>query len=77
MPLAATPVRDALDSAMIPLTAAGCENPRLDAEVLLAAALGIDRLTLITDSRRDVTGPAARVFRDFVRRRLEDQAGGA
>ncbi len=40
MPLAATSVRDALDSATIPLTAAGCETPRLDAEVLLAAAHG-------------------------------------
>jgi release factor glutamine methyltransferase len=68
---AATSVRDALDSATIPLTAARCDTPRLDAEVLLAAALGIDRLTLITDSRRDVTGPAARVFRDFVRRRRD------
>ena len=27
----------------IPLTAAGCDTPRLDAEVLLAAALGVDR----------------------------------
>jgi len=69
MPLAATPVRDALDSAMIPLTAAGCENPRLDAEVLLAAALGISRLELVTDSRREIAGAQARVFMDFVRRR--------
>ena len=42
-PLAATTVRDALDSAIIPLSAAGCDTPRLDAEVLLAAALGVDR----------------------------------
>jgi len=69
MPLAATSVRDALDSATIPLTAAGCESPRLDAEVLLAAALGISRATLIADSRRELSGPQARVFMDFVRRR--------
>ena len=66
-----TPVRDAIDSAMIPLTAAGCENPRLDAEVLLATALGVSRAELISDSRREVAGPPARVFMDFVRRRRE------
>lgn len=69
--LAATSVRDALDSATIPLTAAGCDNPRLDAEVLLAAALGISRLELVTDSRRELSGPQARVFMDFVRRRRD------
>ena len=56
---------------MIPLTAAGCEHPRLDAEVLLATALGVSRAELISDSRREVAGPAARVFMDFVRRRRE------
>jgi release factor glutamine methyltransferase len=71
MPLAATSVRDALDSATIPLTAAGCDTPRLDAEVLLAAAMGISRLELVTDSRRELSGAQARVFMDFVRRRRE------
>lgn len=71
MPLAATSVRDALDSATIPLSAAGCDTPRLDAEVLLAAAMGISRLELVTDSRRELSGPQARVFMDFVRRRRE------
>ena len=56
---------------MIPLTAAGCETPRLDAEVLLAAALGISRAMLIADSRRELTGPQARVFMGYVRRRRE------
>src|SRR5215213_6844779 len=36
-PLAQTSIREALDSAVIALTAAGCETPRLDAELLLAA----------------------------------------
>ena len=49
VPLAQTTVRDALDSALIALTASGCETPRLDAEVLLAAALGVDRAALIAD----------------------------
>jgi release factor glutamine methyltransferase len=69
--LAATSVRDALDSAVIPLSAAGCETPRLDAEVLLAWVLGISRAELIADSRRTLSGPQARAFMDAVRRRRE------
>ena len=53
-PLARTTVRDALDSALIALTAAGCDTPRLDAEVLLAAAMGVDRAVLISDPGRGV-----------------------
>jgi len=69
--VAATSVRDALDSAVIPLTAAGCDTPRLDAEVLLAWVLGISRAALIADSRRDLSGAEARAFMDAVRRRRE------
>jgi release factor glutamine methyltransferase len=65
-PLARTTVRDALDSALIVLTAAGCETPRLDAEVLLAAAMGVDRSVLIADPGR---GVEPEPFRDYVRRR--------
>jgi release factor glutamine methyltransferase len=69
--IAATSVRDALDSAVIALTAAGCDTPRLDAEVLLAHALGVERAALVADSRRELTGPQARVFMDYARRRRE------
>ena len=69
--VAATSVRDALDSATIPLTAAGCDTPRLDAEVLLAAAMGVDRAVLIADSQRGLSGPEAREFMESVRRRRE------
>ncbi|HEV2786053.1 MAG TPA: peptide chain release factor N(5)-glutamine methyltransferase [Solirubrobacteraceae bacterium] len=62
-------VREALDSAVIAIAAAGSETPRLDAEVLLAAALGIDRTALFLDPAREVTGPAVRAFQDAVRRR--------
>ena len=65
-PLARTTVRDALDSALIALTAAGCETPRLDAEVLLAAAMGVDRAALIADPGR---GVEPEPFREYVRRR--------
>lgn len=62
-------VREALDSAVIAIAAAGSDTPRLDAEVLLAAALGIDRTALFMDPAREVTGPAVRAFQDAVRRR--------
>ena len=67
--MAGTPVREALDSAVIALGAAGVDTPRLDAEVLLAHALGVDRLELLVDRRATVQGPAVRVFQDAVRRR--------
>jgi release factor glutamine methyltransferase len=69
--LARTTVRDALDSAVIALTAAGCDTPRLDAEVLLAAALGGDRAALIAHPGRELDGAAARTFADYARRRRE------
>jgi release factor glutamine methyltransferase len=62
-------VREALDSAVIAIAAGGSDTPRLDAELLLAAALGVDRAALVVDSRREVAGPAVRAFQDAVRRR--------
>jgi len=62
-------VREALDSAVIAIAAAGSGTPRLDAELLLAHALGIDRAAVVTDSRREVTGTAVRTFQEAVRRR--------
>jgi release factor glutamine methyltransferase len=62
-------VGEALDSAVIAIAAAGSDTPRLDAEVLLAAALGIDRTALFLHPEREVTGPAVRAFQDAVRRR--------
>jgi release factor glutamine methyltransferase len=62
-------VREALDSAVIAIAAAGSDTPRLDAELLLAGALGVERVALVTDPRREVAGPAVRAFQDAVRRR--------
>ena len=70
-PLASTTVREALESAAIALTAAGCDTPRLDAEVLLAHVLGADRAALITDPGRELTPAQARAFMDAARRRRE------
>jgi release factor glutamine methyltransferase len=64
-----TAVRDALDSALVALTAAGVPSPRLDAELLLADALGVERTRLYVDSELRVEGPAVRRFQDLVRRR--------
>ncbi len=67
--LGRTSVRDALDSALVALTAAGCDTPRLDAEVLLADVLGIDRTALFLDPERGLTSDEARRFRDHAMRR--------
>jgi release factor glutamine methyltransferase len=64
-----TLIRDALQSASTAIAAAGCETPRLDAEVLLAHVLGVDRARLLSDRDLTVAGPAVRAFQDAVRRR--------
>src|SRR5215210_3629456 len=70
-PLAQTSVRDALDSALIALTAAGCETPRLDAELLLADAMGVDRAVIVSDPGRGLEPAQARRFREHTRRRVQ------
>src|SRR3954452_23408681 len=65
---AGVPVREALDSAVVAISASGSPTARLDAELLLAASLGVDRTALWTTDA-DVAGPAVRTFRDLVRRR--------
>ena len=70
-PLAQTSIRDALDSAVIALTAAGCETPRLDAELLLAAAMGVDRAVIVSDPGRGIEPDAARRFMEFAARRRD------
>jgi release factor glutamine methyltransferase len=62
-------VRDALDSAVIPLRAARVESPRLDAEVMLAAAMGVDRAALHRDPDAELPGDAVRPFQAMVLRR--------
>jgi release factor glutamine methyltransferase len=64
-----TPAGDALDGAITAIAAAGCETPRLDAELLLAHVLGVTRERLLIDRSLAVEGPAVRAFQDAVRRR--------
>ena len=68
-PIGTTSVRDALDSAVIALTAAGCDSPRLDAEVLLEWVLGVGRAALIADPGRGLDPAQARQFAELAARR--------
>lgn len=49
--------------------ARGIENPRLDAEVLVAHALEIDRTRVIIESLRPLEGAELALLRDLVKRR--------
>ncbi len=79
-PRRAVTAKDALDGAITAFTAAGVETPRLDAEVLLAHILGVDRARLTTgsgggapDEELTVTGPAVRPYQEAVRRRAVER----
>lgn len=64
-------VRDALEGATDAFGAAGCMSPRLDAELLIADALGVGRERLVLEPDMPVPPPAARVIAERVRRRNE------
>jgi release factor glutamine methyltransferase len=67
--LGRTSVRDALDSAVIALQAAGCDTPRLDAELLLAHVLSASRASLVAFPSRELEPEEARAFMDLAARR--------
>jgi release factor glutamine methyltransferase len=67
---AGSPVRDALGAAVDALTAAGVDDPRLDAEVMLAAAMGKERAALYSDPDAKIEPAAAREFAAMARRRV-------
>jgi release factor glutamine methyltransferase len=62
-------VREALKHATDRLTAAGCDTPRLDAELLLAAAMGVDRERLECSAPADLDNCALTRFASLVARR--------
>jgi release factor glutamine methyltransferase len=66
-------VRDALDGAVTAIGAGGSPSPRLDAELLLADALGTTRERLYSDPAAAVDGAAVRAFQSHVRRRSVDR----
>lgn len=62
-------IRDLLIGAVAELQQAGCETPRLDAEVLLADALGVGRAQLVLDRDEPVPAHAASAFAAMIARR--------
>ena len=61
--------REAIEAATDSLAAAGCDTPRLDAEVLVAVAAGLDRLELVVNQDAGLEPAAARTLMGWVRRR--------
>ena len=57
--------------------AQGIDTPRLDAECLLAHALGTDRLRLYLDFDKPVEPAERAVFRELVRRRASERVPGS
>lgn len=65
----AASVGEALRAAAQRLRAAGSRSPRLDAELLLAAALGVDRSALFRAPERVLTADEEERFAGYLRRR--------
>jgi release factor glutamine methyltransferase len=59
----------AVSSGREALAAAGCDTPRLDAELLLAAALGVGRERLVLDREHELDADAGGRYRELVARR--------
>jgi release factor glutamine methyltransferase len=62
-------VREALQDGGRMLADAGCETPRIDAELLLAHALSASRTELFADADRALSGEQERRYRELVDRR--------
>jgi len=62
--------REVLDAAIPALEAAGCDSPRLDAELLVADALGVDRATILSSPELPIPPAASRLLSERVRRRV-------
>jgi release factor glutamine methyltransferase len=64
-------VRDELARGAARLAQAGCDTPRLDAELLLSECLGVDRAGLVLAGREDLAPEAAERFQTLLARRVE------
>ena len=62
-------VREALEAGVDALTAAGVEDARLDAELLLARAAGYERARLTVEPGAELPAGASRAFGEMVRRK--------
>lgn len=63
-------IREALSASTDALRAAGIDDPRLDAELLLAEATGWERARLVANPEAEIPPAATRRFAEMVRRRL-------
>jgi len=63
--------REAVEAATAALGAAGCASPKLDAQLLIADALGVTRERLFLEPEMEIPPAAARVIAERVRRRNE------
>ena len=63
-------VGDALASAQRELTEAGCDTPRLDAELLMAEVLRVDRGRLVMDRDRVLSADESARFGSLMSRRV-------
>jgi release factor glutamine methyltransferase len=70
MAKATSPLREAVKDAVEALEAAGVDTPHLDAELLLAAVLNLDRAALYADPQAGLDMDAALAFDDMLRRRV-------
>ncbi len=70
---AARTIGAALDAAAEAIGAAGCEDPRGDAEALLAQALGVDPAALPAEADRELPSDAAAALEERVGRRVEHE----
>jgi len=61
--------QEALDSALVALSASGVDSPRLDAELLIARACGVDRATLVAAPETILPAESIAPLREWVRRR--------
>jgi release factor glutamine methyltransferase len=64
-------VREALAQATDLLAGAGCDTPRLDAELLLAETLGVGRERLVLDAEHELDPPALARLGRLVKRRTD------
>src|SRR5579872_2603975 len=65
-----TTIQEALTRAAAQLTEVGLPTPRLDAQVLLAHALDVDRVALLTYPERALTEVQAEQFQRLIERRV-------
>lgn len=73
MAVAGASIRDALEGAFDAIAASGSQSARLDAELLLAEATGIERVRLAAEPEAALSAGSGRDFAVMVRRRVRHE----